>query len=29
MKTKFGLAALDAIQKNYKIILDRLIKGYE
>ena len=29
MKTKFALAALDAIQKNYKIILDRLIKGYE
>ena len=29
MKTKFGLAALDAIQKNYKIILERLIKGYE
>ena len=29
MKTKFGLAALDAIQQNYKIILDRLIKGYE
>ena len=29
MKTKVGLAALDAIQKNYKIILDRLIKGYE
>ena len=29
MKTKFGLAALDAIQQNYKIILERLIKGYE
>ena len=29
MKARFGLAALDAIKKNYDIFLDRLIKGYE
>ena len=29
MKARFGLAALDAIKKNYDIFLERLIKGYE
>ena len=29
MKARFGIAALDAIKKNYDIFLERLIKGYE